>query len=349
MPKKVLFLPQTSELAPAAGFRIYQYLPYLKNYDIEYDVMPAIPHTQHTSVYGDNKSIFKKFYNYLKAVIFRTSNIKKFMDYDCIFFQKETFPYMYPLAEKLIAKKHPNVVFDFDDAVFLKYKHTGFFKNMLPLFKTVIVGNQYLYEYASKYNKNTIIIPTNIDTNIYTSTNTVLEKTINIGWSGSITTNRYLNILDKPLQHLFKKHKNLRLTIISNSKKGINLNLPEDRINFVKWDYNKTADDLKTIDIGLMPLPINKWSEGKCALKLLQYMSLEIPSICSPTDANTAVITDGVNGFIASDDNEWITKTEILLSDAKRYKDIAENAKNTVVENYSVNNWIPEIIKIIKQ
>lgn len=348
MNKKVLFLPQASELAPASGFRIYQYLPYLKNYNIDFDVKPSITKEKHDFVYGNQKNIFTKTLSYTNALLYRRKHLSDFLKYDCIFFQKETFPYMYPLAERATAKKHHNTVFDFDDAIFLKYRHTGFFKNMLPLFKTVIVGNEYLYNYAVKHNKNTVIIPTTIDTSKYKKTLNRNRNTINIGWSGSSTTNIYLNQINNVLKYLFSKYDNLKLTVISNSFENINLSLPEEKINFVKWNYDSTVKDLENLDVGLMPLPINRWSEGKCALKLLQYMSLNIPAICSPTQANAEVITDGENGFTASNEKEWIEKIEALINNQDIYESIAKKARATVKQNYSTEVWLPKFTEIIQ-
>ena len=37
--------------------------------------------------------------------------------------------------------------------------------------------------------------------------------------------------------------------------------------------------ELSELDIGVMPLPDDEWARGKCGLKGLQYMALEIPTV----------------------------------------------------------------------
>jgi hypothetical protein len=54
-----------------------------------------------------------------------------------------------------------------------------------------------------------------------------------------------------------------------------------------------------------MPLPDDEWSKGKCGLKGLQYMALEIPTVMAAVGVNKSIIDDGTNGFLACDDQTW--------------------------------------------
>jgi glycosyltransferase involved in cell wall biosynthesis len=85
-----------------------------------------------------------------------------------------------------------------------------------------------------------------------------------------------------------------------------------------------------------MPLPDDKWAKGKCGLKGLTYMALEIPTVMSPVGVNTEIIKDGENGFLASTNNEWFEKLCVLIENPELRIKLGKAGRKTVVEKYSV-------------
>ena len=71
------------------------------------------------------------------------------------------------------------------------------------------------------------------------------------------------------------------------------------------WSSEEEVSDLKSFDIGVMPLADDLWSRGKCGLKILQYYSVGIPVICTPVGVNREIVRDGINGFWAHDEMQW--------------------------------------------
>ena len=53
------------------------------------------------------------------------------------------------------------------------------------------------------------------------------------------------------------------------------------------------------------PLPDDEWAKGKCGLKGLQYMALEIPTLMSPVGVNTEIINSGENGYLHQNEGQW--------------------------------------------
>jgi glycosyltransferase involved in cell wall biosynthesis len=94
---------------------------------------------------------------------------------------------------------------------------------------------------------------------------------------------------------------------------------------------------LLEMDIGVMPLPNDEWTRGKCGFKILQYMALGIPTVGSPVGVNAEIIS-GSNGYLATTNTEWIEALERLIFDRALRKRLGEEGQRTVIERYSVES-----------
>jgi glycosyltransferase involved in cell wall biosynthesis len=108
-------------------------------------------------------------------------------------------------------------------------------------------------------------------------------------------------------------------------------------IQGLPWRKDTELDDFRKMDIGLMPLPDDEWTKGKCALKGLQYMSFGIPCVMSPVGVNSTIIQDGVNGFLASTEEEWVEKLSLLIDSHELRQKIGKAGLETTVNGYSIH------------
>jgi glycosyltransferase involved in cell wall biosynthesis len=101
-----------------------------------------------------------------------------------------------------------------------------------------------------------------------------------------------------------------------------------------------------------MPLPDDQWVKGKCGLKGLSYMALEVPTIMSAVGVNTEIIEDGVNGFLARTDEEWVHKLSLLIDSFELRKTMGTLARKTVETAYShesqKNNYLQQFNELLK-
>lgn len=115
------------------------------------------------------------------------------------------------------------------------------------------------------------------------------------------------------------------------------------------WALEEENADLQDIDIGLAPLPNHEWTKGKCATKLLQYLSVGIPVVCSPVGVHNEIIQEGVNGLFAASTQEWVGKMSLLIKDKAMRERIGREGKKTVESSYSLKANLPKFINIIKE
>ena len=86
------------------------------------------------------------------------------------------------------------------------------------------------------------------------------------------------------------------------------------------WSLENQAVDLATSDIGLAPLPDNRFTKGKCGFKILQYASAGLPVVASPVGVNAEYVCDGVTGFHAVNALQWVTRIITLIENPELRK-----------------------------
>ena len=160
-----------------------------------------------------------------------------------------------------------------------------------------------------------------------------LQKLV-IGWTGSHSTLKYLNSIVPVIQSLEKKYPHLRFLVIANKKPELDI----CSLWFKPWSVASEMEDLTEIDIGIMPLPDDEWSKGKCCFKLLQYMALNIPAIAAPVGVNTKIIKQGENGFLCSSVEEWTSSIEHLIHHHELRLTMGQAGRSSVEKNYSVSS-----------
>jgi glycosyltransferase involved in cell wall biosynthesis len=351
---RVLFLvPYPLEAAPSQRFRFEQYFDILEKEGIEIKVEPFLSQKTWNILYQKG-NLFSKVWGVLVGFLKRYVKIPSYFQYDYIFIHREAEPFGLPIIEWLLAKVlRKRIIYDFDDAIWLKNtsesnKLFSFFKlhnNTSKVCKwayKVSCGNAYLEDYARQFNRNIVINPTTIDTENYHNREklSINEKTV-IGWTGSHSTVSYLTDLLPVFKQLEQKYE-FELNVISDIPPPFELK----SLKFTKWNKKSEIDDLLHFDVGIMPLKDDQWSNGKCGFKALQYMALGIPALVSPVGVNIEIVDDGLNGFICSNQQEWIDKLGLLLADQNRLAQLSKTARQKIIDNYSVKSNTENFIKL---
>ena len=339
---KILYFSKTSEIGPSSRYRIYQYKPYLSDAGIDCHISPLFTETYFRILKINNsflKIFLKTFYSLWRFVL-RAKDTLSAPDYDLVVIEHQLFPYLpYPI-EKVFRILNRRTVVEFDDAIYLTFLHRKKMQKSLKNSSGVIAGNRFLAGFAEEFNRDVKIIPTIIDTEIYRVKENYEANKIVICWIGLAYNLSYLNQLNDVLKTISRKF-DISLKIISSKPLMI------DGVNvvFKEWCHENEIDDLRSSDIGIMPLPDNEWTKGKCGAKLLQYMACGLPSVSSPVGVNSEIINDGENGFLARSSEEWISRIALLIEDKNLREAMGRKARKTVEEKYSLKKWSEELAK----
>ena len=353
---KILFLAaHRLDRSPSQRFRFEQYFPFLKQNGFDYDFSYLISE-QDDKIFYQLGNLPTKLYIFLKSAWKRWIDVIRANKYDIIFIQREAFMTGTIFFENQLKKKKVKIIYDFDDAIWIpniskNNKKLEWLKNpsktsqLIAIADLVIAGNNYLVDYTRKFNNNVQLIPTTIDTNYHKRKNTNKKNRICIGWTGSHTTIQHFEHAVPFLEKLKQKYGDTIYFKIIGDENYINIQLG---IKGIKWRLQDEIDHLSEIDIGIMPLPDDEWAKGKCGLKGLQYMALEIPCVMSPVGVNIEIVSDGVNGFLAKNENEWVEKISLLIENPDLRKQIGTEARKTVESRYSVNSQKEKYLRLLK-
>ncbi|MCF6351617.1 MAG: glycosyltransferase family 4 protein [Cyclobacteriaceae bacterium] len=342
---RVLFIGMHRfDRSPSQRYRFEQYFPFLEVNNVYCELSYLISEKDDKILYSPGNYV-GKLRIFIKSWLHRLKDVKRVNSFDYIFMQREAFMTGTTYFEKKFAKSTAKLIFDFDDSIWLEDKNEAngklaFLKKpsktstIISLCDTVVAGNQYLAEYAKQFNKNVVIIPTTIDTNWYKPAKKEISDRIIIGWSGSFSTIKHFESAIGALTKIKSKYGDkVDFKVIGDS------NYRHKALGIVgqRWRSETEVEDLQDIDIGIMPLPNIDWTRGKCGLKGLQYMGLAIPSIMSPVGVNIEIITHGVNGILASTEQEWIDCLTQLIESSELRKTLGGAGRKTVEDLYSMN------------
>ncbi len=354
---RILFIAQhRPDRSPGQRFRFEQYFSHLEHHGYQCEL-------SHLITEADDKFLYKPG-NYLqkagfvrRSIAIRERDVARMNEFDIIFIFREALMTRSIRFEKIFRQSRAKLVFDFDDAVWLQnvsdankwfqwMKDAGKTSKLIGLCDLIFAGNAYLADYAKRYNPNTVIVPTTIDTEEYIPVDRKREGPVVIGWSGSITTIQHFRYAIPALQAIKGKYGDrVSIRVIGDGS----YREPSLGVVGLPWRKETELEDLRAIDIGIMPLPDDAWARGKCGLKGLQYMALGIPAIMSPVGVNSEIIQDGVNGHLATTTNEWVERLGELIDDTEARLAMGRAARRTVEEKYSVSVWCDRYLDLFNE
>ncbi len=341
--KKILFLAlHRPNRSPSQRFRFEQYLKYLGQNGFECHYSWLISENDDRIYYAPG-NIAGKAAILVKGVAKRLKEIFQASKYDVVFVQRECFMLGTAFFEKWFARK-TRLVFDFDDAIWLTnvskanerfsfLKNAAKTKDIIVVADLVLAGNDYLAGYARQFNDRVEIFPSTIDTDIYKPLAKKSRGPLCIGWSGSFSTIPHFQSIIPVLEKLRKKYGDkIYFKVYGDG----NYRYEPLNIRGIDWSPESELKEWHEMDIGIMPLPDDEWTRGKCGMKGLIYMSLEIPAVMSPVGVNTEIIDHGENGFLAGSPDEWMKCLSALVEDPSLRERLGKKGRETVLERYSV-------------
>ena len=338
---KVLALTRYGAMGASSRLRIAQYVPLLRDVGMSVTVAPLLRDEYLVRL---NAGLGPDWWAILADYLARLRLLFTVRQFDLVWIEKELYPGLPAWIEWLLSCTGIKYVVDYDDAIFHQYDLSAHLLKKILRYKidcvmrnatTVICGNRYLAKRAQASGaRNVVIIPTVVDLQRYVLRDAVSAEQCIIGWIGSPTTSKYLDIAAPALQALAKEFP-IKLVVI-----GAKYELIGVQVECLRWSEQTEVDQISKFDIGIMPLLDSPWEQGKCGYKLIQYMACSRAVVASPIGVNVELVTNNHNGYLASTSAEWTAALRRLIEDPEARRCLGQAGSLLVRERYNLQKEV---------
>ena len=254
---------------------------------------------------------------------------KRAADFDGVFLHKKGLNCLDALWLRKYAKK---IIFNFDDAVMYsdsnpdRYSRSHFvpFRRSVRLADLVICGSSYLADHARPFNSNVEVLPLGLKVSDYeVEYDAKTDNKVRLVWVGSERTLSYLEEIKPAIEKIGERFDNVALRVICEDFPKLEKVPVEKR----SWSKKTLGADLASSNIGLAPLPDNPFTRGKCSFKVLEYSAAGLPVVASPVGTNAEHVRDGVTGFLAKSEDDWVSRITQLIENPKLREEMGKKGR----------------------
>lgn len=210
----------------------------------------------------------------------------------------------------------------------------------------VMAGNERIAEWFAPLTSRVSVVPSLIDTATVAVRAHAPADAVVLGWIGSPSTAPHLQALAEPLDRLAASARDVRFELLVVG--GPAPRLRALTVSELAWSPEAERATLARIDIGLMPLPDDEWTRGKCSYKALLYMAAGIPVVADAVGVSADVIEHEGAGLLPADRSGWVEALCTLARDVDLRARLGAHGRNRIEAEFSVARWAPEIARILR-
>lgn len=280
---------------------------------------------------------------------------------DIVFLQRAVYnKYFFVIMVVYLFLFRRKMIFDFDDPI---YTHNFLkTKTFCRMADAVIVCTHGQEEWARQFNRNVHVVHIAIDPALYEKFSKDYSAPAGvsvIGWLGTGPEHlQNFPVLVAALKKLAARKNTPFAFVFIGAFKNKKIHdlfqqIPGLDVRFVDklayTDPQSAPREIQKFDIGVVPHQTEGvWNKGKTSMKVLEYMACAVPAVVSAFGEMPYIIEDGVNGFMAASEDEWVDKLTLLLGDRTLRERLGRAGQQTVRERYSFDAIVPQIVRVIR-
>ncbi len=350
--RRIVFFTKYTRAGASSRYRTFQYLPALQSSGMGGSLLPLFDDAYLAHKYTKGHA---SLWHAFRAFVYRLFSVLTVPRSATVVIEYELLPFFPVVFEHWLTWRGCRLIVDYDDALFHQYdQHAnpwvrrlfgGKIAAVMRLADTVVVGNSYLGDYARHAGARRVeIIPTVVDLARYPTPLPGGDSAVfTIGWIGSPSTARYLRDIAPALAEVCKNGW-ARVCLIGSGP----IDLPGVPVEVLPWCDETEVEEMRRFDVGIMPLPDEPWARGKCGFKLIQYMACGLPVVASPVGVNAEIVEPGINGWLASTLDEWVSALRKLAVDRDLRIKMGMAGRKKVEEQYCLQVTAPKVVALLQ-
>lgn len=230
--------------------------------------------------------------------------------------------------------------------------------------KAVIVSSHFLKEYIEKLNPRTYLVETGVDTIRFSRKAEIPKNSpATFVWCGDVWGEIIYQNVHFLLECFAEVNQRNPAAIFKLAGTGemmprvkeiVNTRFSRYNIKISDWiEPDRIPEFLAEANIGLLPLLSDStntdWIKGKSPTKFFEYMSMGLASVSTRIGEIEYIVQDGLDGFLASNKEEFIDKMDRLAKNAELRFQMGIKAREKVIKEYSLNVLVERLNKIIQE
>lgn len=348
----VLFLTLYPDSAASPRYRVGQFIPHLTAAGIRCTVAPALPPARYEALRNASAAAY-----HAAETLTRIGQILAARRYDAVVVQKAVATAYVRGLDVLLRNRARRLIYDIDDAVHLVAPHPlgppwtlledrSQSLRLLAQADLVLAGNRWLVAEAERAGAKVRYFPTVVDTDRFTPA-TEAPNAFRIGWMGNPST---IVCIEPGAHEALHRVAGAELRFVGAYAKDV----PWPNADVRPWRYETEVAEVQQFSVGIMPMttdgsagPAPEWMRGKCGLKGLIYMACGVPCVATSFGAALDIIEHERTGLFAESAADWLAAFD-RLRDSAEHRRIAEAARASVEERYSLRNAAPQLAEWIQ-
>ena len=353
---RVLALASYPVEAASSRYRIVQFIDPLAERGVDVTFSPLLDSSLFASLYKPRKLLLRLPHVALRT-LGRIGAVLRAARADVVWVQREAMLFGPPVIEWLTTRllRRP-LVLDLDDATWIPYESPVYGRlatllkwpsktgRLIRWSRTVTCGNPNIAAYVSARGAEAAVMPAIVDTRVFHPGERRTGIPM-IGWIGTHGTYPFFERL-LPLFERLAREATFRLTVVGSGREEVRV--PGVAVDNRPWRMEREAEDFRSLDIGVYPMPDDAWNAGKSGLKAVQYMASGVPFVMSPVGVCATMGISGETHLAAVTDDQWLDALRRLITDDNLRIRIGRTGRAFAEQHYSIDEQADALAGIIR-